>query len=726
MRTLIFLFLFLTTTTIFSQHHLSVYHIKNSSVPTELPSYNLECFRDVDGKITFEDVVKENFANRFRLVDSFKHVLLTPGTYWLHYQLKNATSAKAEIALPAAAGVSVIYTRKTGEDWKKFSSGNFVPWSSRDGFRERLEIPFELDAGQQMEVFQKDVYWHSLPRRLAVTIDPSPQLIKENNFDKQGSNSNFLLTSFISGILLFAALINLRFYALVKEKFYLLYSLFLFSFALLYSPSQYFLREYPYANFYISNISFFIALFFFVHFFRYYFRTYELYKSWDKWLIFISILPVLIFSSVFVSKYILSPHAEFYTVQYGNKSYLLLLNSLLITALLYLPKNRSSAGLWATLPPLIFWGIGQTYLTVYIFICDYKGITLPPVPAWFRNNTYMIDLFSVVWVVCVFSSVLFQRFEKLQKENLDNAVEKERLEKQKEIERSELIEQQKQELEKKVDERTRELRLSLNELKATQKQLIQKEKMASLGELTAGIAHEIQNPLNFVNNFSEVSLELLHEMEDEIKTGNDEGVTTLAKDIGQNLEKILHHGTRADAIVKGMLQHSRTNAGQKELTDLNSLVKEYMNLAYQGFLSKEKMLTITFETDFDEQTGRIRIIPQDIARVLLNLFNNAYYSVAEKKKRLGETYKPLVCASTKKISEDKIEIRIRDNGVGIPERLLEKIFMPFFTTKPTGQGTGLGLSLSYDIITKGHNGTMEVRTQEGEYAEFKIVLNDIQ
>jgi signal transduction histidine kinase/streptogramin lyase len=275
----------------------------------------------------------------------------------------------------------------------------------------------------------------------------------------------------------------------------------------------------------------------------------------------------------------------------------------------------------------------------------------------------------------------------------------------------------------------KEIEKAYAELKATQAQLIQSEKMASLGELTAGIAHEIQNPLNFVNNFSEVNKELLDEMENELNAGNNGEAILIAKDIKENEEKIIHHGKRADARVKGMLQHSRSSSGIKEPTDINALADEYLRLSYHGFRAKDKTFNATIQTDFDQSLEKINIIPQDIGRVLLNLYNNAFYSVSEKKKLQPDNYKPTVSVSTKKIDarpddpvgRGKVEIHVRDNGMGIPQKVLDKIYQPFFTTKPTGQGTGLGLSLSYDIINV-HGGEIKVETKEGEGAEFIIQL----
>ena len=259
-----------------------------------------------------------------------------------------------------------------------------------------------------------------------------------------------------------------------------------------------------------------------------------------------------------------------------------------------------------------------------------------------------------------------------------------------------------------------------SELKSTQTQLIHSEKMASLGELTAGIAHEIQNPLNFVNNFSEVNNELLAEMNDEIEKGNYKDVKAIAKDITDNQEKINHHGRRADAIVKNMLQHSRQTKGQKEPTDINALCDEYLRLSFHGMRAKDKSFNADFETEFDNTIGKINIVPQDIGRVLLNLFNNAFYAVNEKKKLDGEKYQPVISVQTKK-ENNSVRITVSDNGNGISQKIVDKIFQPFFTTKPTGQGTGLGLSLSYDII-KAHGGEIKVQTTKGQGSEFIVQL----
>ena len=272
----------------------------------------------------------------------------------------------------------------------------------------------------------------------------------------------------------------------------------------------------------------------------------------------------------------------------------------------------------------------------------------------------------------------------------------------------------------KLELANKKIEKTLVDLKQTQTQLVQSEKMASLGELTAGIAHEIQNPLNFVNNFSEVSTELVDGMNEEMEEGNLEFAKEIAVDLKQNLEKINHHGKRAGEIVKGMLQHSRTSSGQKELTDINALADEYLRLAYHGLRAKDKSFNAKMESQFDPDLPKLEVIPQDIGRVILNMITNAFYVVDQKKKSGIENYEPTVWVTTKKM-KDSIEVSVKDNGNGIPQNVLDKIFQPFFTTKPTGKGTGLGLSLSYDIV-QAHGGELKVETKESQGTTFIIIL----
>ncbi len=343
------------------------------------------------------------------------------------------------------------------------------------------------------------------------------------------------------------------------------------------------------------------------------------------------------------------------------------------------------------------------------------------------------NFFGSLKGIAMTSSFILALLARNQQKSFDKALKEERSKREQEEEANRILEAKKLDLESQVAARTaeilqqkEELQHALDDLKATQEQLIQSEKLASLGELTAGIAHEIQNPLNFVNNFSEVSVELLDELKEErAKPQRDQELEAeILDDIFQNLQKINHHGKRAASIVTGMLQHSRASTGKKELTDINALADEYLRLSYHGLRAKDKSFNAKMVTELDETIPKIQVIPQDFGRVLLNLINNAFYAVSQKQRLPNAdpaTYAPTVWVTTKKRGNE-IEIRIQDNGTGIPEELQSKIFQPFFTTKPTGQGTGLGLSLAYDIVTKGHGGTMEMESVEGQGTTFIVQL----
>jgi two-component system, NtrC family, sensor kinase len=365
---------------------------------------------------------------------------------------------------------------------------------------------------------------------------------------------------------------------------------------------------------------------------------------------------------------------------------------------------------YATLPVML----------VY-FIDDAVTLVNPGFHKRWENYFDTAGIFAFIWMGAMLFITNRQR----------KALEKERLkaaEKEKEYKAAEAM---KAALEVQVKERTAELTIqkeelqhALDELRSTQSQLIHSEKMASLGELTAGIAHEIQNPLNFVNNFSEVNTELVDELQQELKAGKIDDALAISNDIKDNEQKINHHGKRADAIVKGMLQHSRSSSGQKEPTDINVLADEYLRLAYHGLRARDKTFNAAMKTDYDGSIGLINIMPQDMGRVILNLITNAFYAAPLSPeggfKDPNYKHEPTVWVSTKKVG-DKVLISVKDNGPGIPQKILDKIFQPFFTTKPTGQGTGLGLSLSYDIV-KAHGGEIKVETKEGEGANFIISL----
>ena len=390
-----------------------------------------------------------------------------------------------------------------------------------------------------------------------------------------------------------------------------------------------------------------------------------------------------------------------------------------------------------------YWLAVETTLGVLLLLLSYyrpaRTLLLGLAPLWFFHllstglltvssgllKTYddgfdTANSFALLWLFCF---LFIARGQKKQ-------LEKEQVLREEEEKAKRRIEAQNVELERLVGERTaalthraEELRGALTELRAAQAQLVQSEKMASLGELTAGIAHEIQNPLNFVNNFAEVSAELVAELEEErARPARDAGLEDeLLADLKQNLLKITQHGGRAASIVRGMLEHSRTSSGERTPTDLNQLADEYLRLAYHGLRAKDKTFNATLEPDFDPTLTPVPVLAQDLGRVLLNLLSNAFYAVRQRQQRGVAGYAPTVRVSTRRVGDD-VEIRVRDNGGGIPEHVKQKIFQPFFTTKPTGEGTGLGLSLSYDIVTQGHGGTLTVNSREGEFTEFVIML----
>ncbi len=369
---------------------------------------------------------------------------------------------------------------------------------------------------------------------------------------------------------------------------------------------------------------------------------------------------------------------------------------------------------WTSIPIASFGNIDEGTYTFRLKAKNDQGLLSEPLAYTFKVSP---PWWRTWWMYGLYVIVAFAGITLILRWNTRRILQQKKTLEQKVVLATQQIREEKEnvEIQKQIAEDT------LKQLKDTQTQLIQSEKMASLGELTAGIAHEIQNPLNFVNNFSEVSAELLEEMKQEIEKGNLKDVKDIADDIQQNLEKINYHGKRAGDIVKGMLQHSRSSTGQKESVLINNLCDEYCRLAYNGLKAKDKTFNAGFETKFDETIGVIQVMPQEIGRVILNLINNALYAVNERKKSGEQDYEPMVFIETRK-HDNEISITVADNGMGVPEHIKSKIFQPFFTTKPTGEGTGLGLSLSYDIITKGHGGRLSVESESRKGAKFIIYL----
>jgi two-component system NtrC family sensor kinase len=697
-----------------------VYEIRTDSIlhDTLLNNY-WQVLSDKDGKLSFYDISRQPIVNRFH--DTTKRVLQTDLTihcFWFRYVLKNATDHTAKVCFgePFLSSVneeSDFYFIDSSGRVTHVANGLSTPWTKLTGIKEYRLLPVELKPSEQLIVYRRifNSKYFSPGANVWVGFSSTEKMMNEIYALSQTAYLNAIHDIFIFGVLMFAAIFVFFFFIITREKSYLYFSLYLLAlgigrFNTNLEMFDVFFRQYPLLYAYIYPFIWVFSIFFLVHFIRHLLNTKYYLPRWNKFLIVFSLL----YAVTFLTQRILA----FWGVESNMVSFaakytpLILPLTVPVTFLLCLKWIKTNKVLtWIILPLQSIWSISL----VYVWIYDSNPNSGPP--NWLEANWYPFETVLLSCLVVSFSWVLLQRFSQLRKQVVQKELEKE-------IERNELIAQQKIELEKTVEERTAELKQSLQNLRSTQAQLIQSEKMASLGELTAGIAHEIQNPLNFVNNFSEVNKELIEELKIKNEKLKIEELDELLDDIAANEQKINHHGKRADAIVKGMLQHSRKSEGKKEPTDINALCGEYLRLSYHGLRAKDKDFNAEFKTDFDATIGKINVVPQDIGRVLLNLFNNAFYAVSEKNKDHQENYEPTVSVSTKK-NGDKVLISVADNGNGIPQNVLDKIFQPFFTTKPTGEGTGLGLSLSYDII-KAHGGEIKVETKDGEGSQFIIQL----
>jgi len=420
---------------------------------------------------------------------------------------------------------------------------------------------------------------------------------------------------------------------------------------------------------------------------------------WNRWLGWLWV-PALAMFTVAAALHYQSPHLA--------DAYLLFGSSVAAATLLRLRDYRPARTLLVGLAPILL----RHLLTVALAVLGWQLWPFPNslVKLWGKVDGYWF--FAMLFVAISQKKGLVKQAEQREKEEANR----------------QRVAAQNAELERLVAERTalltqqaEELQTALTELRTTQTQLIQSEKMASLGELTAGIAHEIQNPLNFVNNFADVSAELVAELaEEQTRPAPDAGLEEeLLTDLRQNLLKISQHGQRASSIVRGMLEHSRASTGERQPTDLNALADEYLRLSYHGLRAKDKSFNATLQTDFAAILPLVPAVAGDLGRVLLNLFTNAFYAVQKRQQASEPGYVPTVRVSTCRAG-DAVEVRVRDNGTGMPEAVRQKIFQPFFTTKPSGEGTGLGLSLAHDIVVQGHGGTLSVASQEGEFTEFVV------
>jgi two-component system, NtrC family, sensor kinase len=641
-------------------------------------------------------------------------------TIWLRMRFKNNTGKDQEMifGFPPSFRNDLWVMRANGET-SHLLSGWGVAFNKRDTFRTRNGILVPIANQEQITVYRRVQLGSSefnnefRPSFSFVDTFVNRQYIQEP-FWRGDTRS-----AFIAGVLILGFFLNFFFFWIVKEKVYLYYSLLLLIEGIWYLSigTMLFFKNNPALVPWIDLILTFALFFFCVQqFVRYFLKTFHYYPKWDKILVSLGIITLVIhFSRLFIHNYL--PFSWRGIPGGINQLFFFLwMFGLLVTFFFKkVKKDRFTIlAIIAAFPAFFEWSVLYGITNLFDFLDERYGIVTPSWLAWLNENDFVIEMFCVGWFAVLFTWILLQRYSILRKQFTQQELQREK-------EKADLMQQQTIELEKQVEARTAQLKQSIEDLKATQQQLIHSEKMASLGELTAGIAHEIQNPLNFVNNFSEVNKELIAEMRTELEAGNIEAVNEISRNIEENEEKIVVHGKRADAIVKSMLQHSRLTSGTKEPTDINALADEYLRLAFHGLRAKDKSFNAKFEAHLDPSVGEISVVKQDIGRVLLNLINNAFYAVTEKKKTSNDqNYDPIVIVTTKKAG-DKILISVKDNGNGIPKQVQEKIFLPFFTTKPAGEGTGLGLSLAYDIITKGHGGELKLETS-GQGTEFMIVL----
>ena len=701
-----------------------VYEIKTDTAYLQIVSKQFwQMLPDKSGKLKIDDVSKLPHADHFYYRGQTTNADTVQNVYWIRYQIKNTTDREAKVSLNSMSGYDDFYLRKPLGGWMHFSSGSSRGLDKKDGLKYVNIVPIILKPGEGYLVYQRiENKRKGFPASFNVYIAGTEAIIQEDYINKVDNRLSFdplhMQEAFILGLLFLTIFLNLFFYRIVHEKVYLYFALFSLFLGInrLYNMSFIYLQyTQPDLVSLIQYLGYAWAFipYFLIQFFREFLHVRKTYPRWDKLLAVLGILNIIAIFLPLISELFSYTNTKLFI---GSFTAFFLVPICLIFTLLLFIRNKEKTirfVIAGAIPLLLLYLLTTHY---YIF-----NISIALIDRTLIANFRLIEVVCISWFVVSFSIILLLRFNLLIKQNAQQALDNERLYREKEMEKNELIEKQKVLLEIQVKERTSDLNRTLENLKSTQAQLIQSEKMASLGELTAGIAHEIQNPLNFVNNFSEVSNELIDEMDNELVKGNYTEARAIASDIRQNLGKINHHGKRADAIVKGMLQHSRVSNGAKEPTNINALADEYLRLAYHGLRAKDKSFNVSLKTDFDENVGKIDIVPQDIGRVILNLITNAFYAVAEKKQQAQSDYEPTVTVSTQR-SAGKVEIKVSDNGNGIPPKVLDKIYQPFFTTKPSGQGTGLGLSMSYEIVTKTHGGELKVDTKEGEGAMFTIVL----
>ncbi len=654
-----------------------------------------------DKPLSINEVSSPAYRRQFTKSDqAILNFGFSESVYWIKFTVTNTTNDPLllEVAQATLPAVSFFYKDSTGR-WKSYQAGYTIPLRKK-----QIKHHFQL-----FPLTQKGTDYFL---RVQSVGSPIPIAIWNENLYETQILYQLITYGIYMGMLVFVILNNLFFFFSLRRVIYLQYTILVFLYAffsalydgyILYVfPSTDLLTWYI-INPIINQPNGLLYSIFFLEAWKYTPKLYRLslfvagyFTSYVIWHFFLPLSVVLPLNQL---------HA--------------LVGILLMTFLGFSVSIRGNKlGYYFAAAYCLFFIIAtveivylQTGRPIYFFALSHVSIGI------------FIEVFMLAYA-------LSKRFEWEQNDAIKAKTEAQQQLLEKTQENEQLLLVQNETLENEVTERTRdiahkslELQQSLDHLKTTQIQLIQKEKMASLGELTAGIAHEIQNPLNFVNNFSELSVDMLDELADELAANHKDNALALAEELANNLKKITHHGERASSIVHNMLEHSRASTGQREPTDLNALCDNYLRLTYNGLRAKDKSYAASYTQNLDPELSPLNVAAQDISRVLMNLFNNAFYAVRQKQLSgtAGPNYQPIVSVATRSLPNG-VEIRVHDNGTGIPVDLQAKIFQPFFTTKPSGSGTGLGLSLSYDIITKGHGGTLEVESEEQKGTTFTIML----
>jgi signal transduction histidine kinase len=656
---------------------------------------NVRYIIDENKSFSVEDVERLRINDSLQVIG--KQIFNFPTSadvFWFSFSIKNPDGADLVIALnQAVIGDISLFYKEADDVWKSKHIPQKVIWYKK-----------EMKSHLNSFMLQKNVenYYLRIDTRTTPLIF---KIWNKKSFEEQ-TIKNLIVLAMIFGFMLFVVLYNLFLFFTSRRIDYFLYCLLIGGYILFSFTNT------GYLHYLISNVT-----------------TWQ----WYKWLPIILQPLGMLYTIIFlnIKKYPL-PFKIGIVLFIYFMSYWVWNLFLSIPTIAMISQINAMIGMLGQVGLGIYAGkkgdrIGYYFAAAYIMMSIFGALDISFINFGVPKYPFDINYITIAFLfeVIILSYLLTKRIEWENKDIIKSREETQKKLLATTLENERIIKNQNVILEQEVEQRTKELQNSLNHLKKAQAQLIQSEKMASLGELTAGIAHEIQNPLNFVNNFSEVSAELVEEIEAELEKGEIHEVKIITNDLKSNLEKINHHGKRAADIVKGMLQHSRNNSGQKELTDINVLCDEYLRLAYHGFRAKDKTFNATMNTEFDASIPKMEVVTQDLGRVILNIITNAFYAVNEKSKKESlksnqPDYAPTVSLRTKK-SGNIVEITISDNGAGIPDQIKDKIFQPFFTTKPTGQGTGLGLSLSYDVI-KAHNGDIKVETEIDRGTVFTITL----